>query len=115
MALFLADHDCDLDESLHQARAASIDRPSIQAADTLAWALYKTGQFEEARQQAEQALRLGTQQPLYLFHAGMIAARQSDTLAARDYLNRALTLNPHFHVLHAAEARRMLDQLGGKL
>ncbi len=115
MALFLADHDRDLDESLRQARAASIDRPSIQAADTLAWALYKTGQFEEARQQAEQALRLGTQQPLYLFHAGMIAARQSDTLAARDYLNRALTLNPHFHVLHAAEAQRMLDQLGGKL
>jgi tetratricopeptide (TPR) repeat protein len=112
-ALFLADHDRDLEESLRTARAAAEDRPSIQAADTLAWALYKSGRFEEARAHAEDALRLGTQQPLYLYHAGMIAAAQGDASAARDYLGRALAINPRFHVLHAEEAAATLKQLGG--
>ena len=115
MAMFFADHDRNLDESLRQARAAAQDRPSVQSADAFAWALYKTGDYEDARAQAEQALSLGTKQPLYLFHAGMIAAKQGDTQAARDYLGRALAINPHFHVLHAAEAKQTLDGLGGAL
>jgi tetratricopeptide (TPR) repeat protein len=115
MALFLADHDRDLDESLRQARASAEARPSIQAADALAWALYKSGHLEEARTHAEEALRLGTQQPLYLFHAGMIAAKQGDTIAARHYLGRALDINPRFHVLHAREAQHTLDELGDAL
>lgn len=114
-AVFLADHDRNLEESLRTARAAAEDRPSIQSADALAWALYKSGHFEEARAHAEEALRLGTQQPLYLYHAGMIAAAAGDALAARDYLGRALAINPRFHVLHATEAERTLQQLGGKL
>lgn len=115
VAVFLADHDRNLEESLRTARAAAVDRPSVQSADALAWALYKSGHVEEARTQAEQALRLGTPQPLYLYHAGMIAAAQGDAPAARDYLGRALAINPRFHVLHADEAKRTLQQLGGKL
>lgn len=114
-ALFLADHDRNLEDSLRQARAAAADRPGIQSADALAWALYKAGQFDDARAEAEAALRLGTQQPLYLYHAGMIAARQGDADAARAYLGRALAINPRFHVLHAEEAKQTLQQLGGKL
>lgn len=114
-AVFLADHDRNLEESLRTARAAAQDRPSIQSADALAWALYKAGRLDEARSHAEEALRLGTQQPLYLYHAGMIAAAQGDAPAARDYLGRALAINPRFHVLHADEAKRTLQQLGGKL
>jgi tetratricopeptide (TPR) repeat protein len=115
MAMFFADHDRNLAESLQQARAAAQDRPSVQSADALAWALYKTGDYEDARAQAEQALSLGTRQPLYFFHAGMIAAKQGDTRAARDYLGRALAINPHFHVVYATEAKQTLDQLGGAL
>lgn len=112
-ALFLADQERNLQDSLRAARAAAADRPGVEASDVLAWALYKSGQFEEARTHAEHALSLGTQQPLYLYHAGMIAAAQGDTSAARDYLGRALAINPRFHVLHAEEAAAALKQLGG--
>ena len=61
MALFFADHDLRLGEALRQARAEYERRGSIQAADVLAWALYKSGQYEEAREYSEEALRLGTQ------------------------------------------------------
>ncbi|MGE0227593.1 MAG: tetratricopeptide repeat protein [Dehalococcoidia bacterium] len=114
-ALFLADQDRDLDRSLRAARAAAEDRPGVASADALAWTLYKSGHLEEARAHAEEALRLGTQQPLYLYHAGMIAAAQGDASVARDYLGRALAINPRFHVLHAQEAAAMLKQLGGAL
>lgn len=114
MALFLADQGRDLGQALAAAQAASVERPSIQSSDTLAWALYKSGRYDEAWAASQDALHLGTQSALYYFHAGMIAAKCCDTNTARDYVERALTLNPHFHVLHAAEAQRTLDQLGGK-
>ena len=43
IALFYADHDMDLKTSLEKARSAYEARPSIHAADALAWTLYKTG------------------------------------------------------------------------
>ncbi len=72
MALFFADHDLNLDEAVRQARSVYDARPSIQAADALAWALYKSGQQGEALEHSREALRLGTQDATMLFHAGMI-------------------------------------------
>jgi Tfp pilus assembly protein PilF len=34
-----------------------------------------------------------------------------DAAQARDYLERTLTLNPHFSILYAEQARRTLDEL----
>ena len=113
MALFYADQNTNLDEALRIARAAVADRPGIDADDALAWVLYRRGDLVEARAAAEHALRFGTQQPLYLYHAGMIATAQHDDTAARGYLERALAINPAFHVLHAPEARATLSHLGG--
>ncbi len=48
IALFYADHDMDLKTSLEKARTAYDARPSIHAADALAWTLYKTGNYKEA-------------------------------------------------------------------
>ncbi len=111
LILFDADRREDLDEVLTRAEAAHRDRPSIWAADAYGWALYGVGRYEEARTQAEAALSLGTQDALFYFHAGMIAAKQGDTAAAVDYLSEALRINPHFHVLHAEDARAMLEDL----
>ncbi len=111
MALFFADHDLNIDEALRQARTEYERRGSIQAADVLAWALYKSGQYEEARDYSQEALRLGTQDALMLFHAGMIQHRLSDSEKARDYLERAIQINPGFSVLYAGTAADTLQEL----
>ncbi len=111
IALFNADHDQNLEEIVTLARKAYANRPSIQGADALAWVLYKTGNYDEAQKYSEEALQLGTKDALKLFHAGMIALELGDKVQARDYLEQALALNPHFSILYADEARRTLETL----
>ncbi|HEX9372813.1 MAG TPA: hypothetical protein VF897_17500, partial [Roseiflexaceae bacterium] len=112
LALFDADHGSDPASTLALARAAYERRPSVKAADTLAWALLKAGQLAEARRYAGEALRLGTQDALMLYHAGTIAQAQGDSAAARDLLGRALAINPHFSPLYAPLAQQTLAALG---
>lgn len=111
IALFDADHGQDPAATAARARQAFMHRPSIQAADVLAWALYQAGDYQAAQSFSQQALRLGTQDALKLFHAGMIAYRLGDYASARSYLNRALTINPNFSLLYADGARRTLEKL----
>jgi len=111
IALFNADHDQNLTETLALARKAYDNRPSIHGADALAWALYKSGRYEEAQTFATEALRLGTNDSLKLFHAGMIALKLGDKERARQYLEEALAINPHFSILYVEEARRTLETL----
>lgn len=111
MAMYFADHDSRLDEALRQARAVYQQRPSIQAADTLAWALYKSGRYEESRAYSREALRLGTQDALMLFHAGMIEYRLDEYDEARTHLERAVKINPRFSLLYAETASETLDEL----
>jgi tetratricopeptide (TPR) repeat protein len=111
IALFNADHDKNLDETLALARKAYANRPSIYGADVLSWTLYKTGNYAEAKKYSEEALRLGTKDSLKLFHAGMIARKLGDKTQAREYLEQALAINPHFSILYAEEAQRTLQTL----
>jgi tetratricopeptide (TPR) repeat protein len=111
IALFNADHEKNMTETLALARKAYVNRPSIHGADALAWALYKTGDLEEAKTYSEEALQLGTKDPLKLFHAGMIALESGDKSQAREYLEEALAINPRFSILYAEEARRTLETL----
>jgi tetratricopeptide (TPR) repeat protein len=111
IALFYANHDLDLQTSLEKARSAYQERPSIHAADVLAWTLYKTGDYQEARQYASEALKLGTRDPLMLFHAGMISNALGQDEQARQYLEQAVDLNPRFSILYAETAARALEDL----
>jgi tetratricopeptide (TPR) repeat protein len=111
IALFFADHELELQTSLAKARAAYEARPSIHAADALAWTLHRTGNHREAQRYASEALELGTRDPLKLFHAGMISRALGQDEQAREYLQRALDLNPHFSLLHADTATAALDEL----
>jgi tetratricopeptide (TPR) repeat protein len=114
LALFDADHpsaDLRADTTVALAREAYTRRPSVKAADTLAWALFKAGQAAEARHYADEALRLGTHDPLMLYHAGTIAQAQGDRVAARDWLTRSLERNPSFSPLYAPLARQALANL----
>lgn len=109
LALFYADHDRSLTESLALARKEFEVRHDLYTWDVLAWALYKNGKYQEAKDAIDNALHLGTKDSLLLFHAGMIEAKLGNAAQARDNLNRALKSNPHFHVLYADQARRQMD------
>ncbi len=110
-AIFNAERDQDLTNALQRAHQAFEVRPSIYAADTLAWTLYKTGKYTEAYEMSRQALRLGTQDARLFFHTGMISKQLGKKKEARIHLEKALELNPHFSRLYADEAVRALQEL----
>ena len=115
LALFQANHGIHPPAAVELARAAYEAQPNIKAADALGWALYKAGSLDEAAKYAAEALKLGTRDGLYLFHAGMIAKARGDAAAAADHLTRALELNPYFSPLYVPQARDALAQLGKPL
>jgi len=111
LALFYADHDMKLDESLVLARREMEVRRDIYSWDVLAWSLFKNGKFHEAADAISNALQQGTKDSQLLFHAGLIYERLGDSAAAKDFLQRALKTNPHFHVLNEEAAEKALAKL----
>jgi tetratricopeptide (TPR) repeat protein len=111
LALFEADHGGDPQKVVAQARASLSRRPTVYAADTLAWALYQAGSVAEARQYSEQALRLGTQDALLHYHAAMIAHALGDEAYAQTHLQKALAINPAFSIRYSSKARVLLTEL----
>jgi tetratricopeptide (TPR) repeat protein len=112
-ALYYLNHDLKLAEALDLARKDVAERGDLFGHDMLAWALLKNGRAAEAVAEMDQALTLGTRDAKMYYHAGMIHARLGDAARGRDFLARALALNPHFSVLQADEARKALDSMGG--
>ena len=86
-------------------------RTDVYAWDLLAWALYRNGRAAEAVAPMTKALALGTRDARLYFHAGMIHRGAGDSAMAREYLERALALNPRFQVLQAGAAARALAEL----
>ena len=71
-SLWLLDHDRDVAQVLRRARAELAVRKDVYGCDLYAWALYKAGQYDQAWTAMQQALRLGTQDPLLARHAAII-------------------------------------------
>ena len=108
MALFLANHNIELDTALAYAESELAARQDIYAYDTLGWVLYRLGRFDEAAALSEKALALGTRDALLFYHAGMIAAARGEREEAETLLILALDLNPNYDLIQAAEARQKL-------
>jgi tetratricopeptide (TPR) repeat protein len=108
IALFQVDHGIAMNRALARARVAQAERPSIDGDDVLAWALARNGRCAEALGHSKRALRLGTQDALKFFHRGMIERCLRHTRASRVWLEKALALNPHFSVLWAPVAQRLI-------
>lgn len=111
LALFNADHQIDLKNTLELAKGAYEKRSSVIVADTVAWAYYQTGDYANAQAMMDKALALHTQHALMFYHAGMISYQRGDKLRARDYLAQALKLNPRFSLLYADGAQKLLNEL----
>ena len=112
LAIFYADRGMNLKASLDLAQKELEVRQDIYTWDALAWALYKNGKFQEATDAMAKALRLGTKDAMLFFHAGMIYDRVGNAERAKEYLQRALTTNPHFHVFYVDIAKNSLREFG---
>jgi pentatricopeptide repeat protein len=112
LALFEADHESP-QRAVKLAHAAWSSAPSVRSADALGWALTRAGQPAAGLGLARQALRLGSRDAQFLYHAGMSARAAGRPALARRYLTRYLALNPRFSPLFAARARHALEPLGG--
>ena len=110
LALFEADHG-DAATALMLAEAAYRATPTVRAADALGWALHRAGRDDEAWERTQEALRLGSRDPRFAYHAGAIALARGDEVAARRHLEEALQTDPGFSATDAIEARRLLDQI----
>ena len=111
MALFVSDHGADKAAALAQAQTVYDERQTIYSADVLAWALYVNGRADEARIYMDEAMRLGTKDARLYYHAGMITLAQGEKEDARQFLTRALEINPHFSPLYAPKAAEVLKSL----
>jgi tetratricopeptide (TPR) repeat protein len=111
LAYFYADHDMKPQEGLDLAQRELDYRRDIYAYDVVAWNLYRNGELEKAREAIDRALKLGTRDAKLFFHAGMIYHRLGEIDKAKGFLSRALSTNPHFHILLADQASRTLQEI----
>ncbi|MDQ6704950.1 MAG: tetratricopeptide repeat protein, partial [Acidobacteriota bacterium] len=111
LAIFYADHDIHGDVAYSDALNEYRARRDIYGADALAWSALKAGKLVESREAMRAALRLGTRDAKLFYHAGMIARANGEKASARDYLRRALKLNPRFDPCQSVIAEKALAQL----
>lgn len=93
-AEFDLNHDRRVREALDLARRGYAERPSVEGEHVLAWALFKNGRCEEAREVSLRSLRLGTLDVDGLYHHSLIEACLGNGEAAARYEARVRTLDP---------------------
>ncbi len=108
IALFEADHG-DAAEATRLAERALAAAPSVRSEDALGWALTRAGRPAAGLTHARRALRLGSADPSFLYHAGVAARASGHDALGRNWLERALehraALGP-YHARAAEEALR---------
>jgi tetratricopeptide (TPR) repeat protein len=109
VSLFMSNHDRSPARALELAEADLLVRHDAGAFDTLAWALYRNGRFEEARAASDRALDMGTSDAAAYFHSGMISLALGEQARGLSEIETALAMNPFFNALLAEQARSILD------
>lgn len=110
LALFEADRGQGR-RALALAERTYDERPTVFAADAIAWALHVTGDDAAAVPFVEEALRLGTKDGLLHFHAATVFAATGNDDRARASLRTVFEHDPWFSFRHQAAARRLADGL----
>jgi tetratricopeptide (TPR) repeat protein len=109
-AAFLADYNLDPDpqQAVALAESAIQKRQDVNTQDVLAWAYYRAGRYKDALAAEQQAMRLGTRNPMFYYHLGMIYDGLGDTEKARLNVQEALRINPHFSIRYSRQAQEFL-------
>ena len=95
-----ADSLKDATQALEWAHRGFAVCHGVHASDTLAWALFRAGQLDEARQTILRALSSGTRDPHILYHAGMILMSAGDIAGGKASLRETLAVNPRYNSFH---------------
>ena len=110
LVLFEATHG-DPDAAVRVGRQLWADAPSVRSADALGWALTRSGRPDEGLDWARRALRLGSRDPLFHFHAGLAAKAAGRAGLAERELSVALAGGTALSPLQAEQARTALEVL----
>ena len=110
LALFQADHG-DPAQAVDLAARAWAAAPSVRSADAFSWALSSAGRDSEALRMSANAMRLGSRDPSFLYHAGIVALRAGDAERARGFLSQLVAQSPDFNPLYGPRAQRALADL----
>jgi tetratricopeptide (TPR) repeat protein len=110
LALFEADHG-DPAQAMDLAARAWAAAPSVRSADAFSWALSAAGRDAEALRMSERAMRLGSRDPSFLYHAGMVARRAGEAQRAKGLLSKLVAQSPNFNPLYGPRAERALEGL----
>lgn len=102
LALFFA--ELEPQTALELAKADFSMRKDVGAYDTLAWAHYRNGHFQQAARYVDGALSQGTLDATLLYHAGMIELAVGNTDRGAQLLRDALDINPRFDLVDAPRA-----------
>jgi tetratricopeptide (TPR) repeat protein len=99
--------------ALRLAQAAHDRRPqNIFTNAALAWAQHGSGDDRAALPRIEQALRLGTRDPVLRYRAAEIFAANGMDARAAEELATAFEINPHFSLRYRAPACALAARLG---
>lgn len=108
-ARFYLNHDRKLTLALELAKKDIAIRQDVYSWDTLAWALYKNNQPDEAWKSIERALAAGTQDAELFYHAGLIKSRLGDSSEAATLFKKSLEISPWFSPIKSADLKKRME------
>jgi tetratricopeptide (TPR) repeat protein len=109
LAVDLADENRRLDRAVQLAQGELATRKDVYTYDALSWVLYRSGKQSAAAEASAQAMAQNTPEPMFYYHAGIIAMAAGRVEEGQAMLRKALALNPNFAFPQADDARRRLS------
>lgn len=100
LAGFYSDSQPDPAQALRWARKDMELRGGIHAHDSLAWALYRAGDYAAAAKEIDMALAERTRDAHVLSHAAMIYSRAGRMPDSMNCMREAAVVNPRYNTFH---------------
>ena len=107
IAIFEADHG-DPAEAVRLGERALAAAPGVRSEDALGWALTRAGRPEAGLVHARRALRLGSADATFLYHAGVAAGASGRDELGERWLQRAVEHRAALSPYHARQAEEAL-------
>jgi tetratricopeptide (TPR) repeat protein len=99
----------ELDKALEHAKIEYARRPdNIDVNETMAWVLYKRGQYAEAQKYMQVARRTGSKNPVLLCRAGLILSKMGKTAEGQALIENSLKTAPYLNPEVEAEGKKLL-------
>ena len=108
LALAYANENRNLERALEWIGGDLETRKDVYTYDALSWVLFRAGNRKEAEDASRKALAMNTPEPMFLYHAGVIAIADGNAQVGQALLTQALALNPEFSYPEADDAKQRL-------